>query len=321
MDTNANPTFKRILFALMIGFSTVIGVFFLPAFMLLPAFLAYIAAAWGTACFAAAALSGCAGVLIACRMDIVSAIYFIMLFLPASVVLAVMLTGRRPYRTASGVASALFAAALYAMLCLNDVLAGRGTFDTITAAVSEVLSSFEAFASSTELTGMFPASLPNERLSAVKELVPAITASFIVLSGMGFGFLDTVIAHALMKRAGTPVRRMAPMREWQLTKSFMWGALILIAGMFLVKRMHIIYADAIGMAIELIVLLPYALMGVCFYEFMLMARGRNPVAGRVLGISAGVLLMPYSVYGLAACGVIDRIFHIRERIMNPPAEF
>ena len=319
MDTKAGVPFKHILFSALIGLAAVFGVFALPVLMVLPAFLAFIACAWGMGCFALSCACAVAATALGCGLDMGAAAYMTGLFLPASVILALMISAKRPWRTAVGLCCAALCAGLYCVVCLPSLIAGGGTFDTMVNVAKDIV--YGTDTAFVYLREAFSRLLPADYISLLPDLMPAMTTVFIMTLGMGLGFFDVIIARSLLKRAGAQVRPMAPMPEWQLTRSFSWGAVILLIGLLVIVLNNIVYSEAISAAIELIVMAPYMLMGVCFFEFTGRKRAGNRAVRRVLGAAALTLLMPYSLYGLALGGFIERTFRIRERINNPPPEF
>lgn len=318
LETKANPTFKRIVFALLIGFSSVLGVYALPVLLVLPAFIAFVAVAWGYAGLASALVGVCAGLYLGYGADI-AAVYDAALVILPSAVLVFIFKGKRPYRTGAAGTAAAFGLGLYALLCLPSMLSGGSPFDAIKSNMAALASS------AVQLINSLPQAesamgVMLEYVELLPDIAAEVAVMFIVCASMAFGFIDVLTTRALIKKARAELRPMAPMRLWQVSKSFTWGAVVLIIGSFIISYMNIVNAGAIGIAIQFMVMLPYALVGVCFMEFMNTARKRG--AGiRVVGAILALLLLPYSIYALAVLGLIDRMLRIRDRIINPPSEY
>ena len=142
-----------------------------------------------------------------------------------------------------------------------------------------------------------------------REVTPFFPA---LLCSMLGGLLNVIIAKGLCKKFNTDLKEMAPFHKWQLSRSFHKGSLILVAGALIISFTNITNVTAIMMAISLIVIGPYALMGLCFlvFSFKVRRKGRGVIIASSVMM---VMLFPYSLYGLCLMGLADRLMGLRRR--------
>ncbi|MCE5234617.1 MAG: DUF2232 domain-containing protein [Clostridiaceae bacterium] len=290
------------------------GAFFPVLLLLMPAFLGFVGAAWGTACLLTA-LGGAAAALFLLVADAATALYMLAAFAPASLILAYVLLKKRPYRHAVIAMSAVLALFGYAILCLPSMLAGGSPFDAAVTAVSAEVKRLlpllpQLFASQEQAAFM------ETYLTAAVDLVPELVVALILGLSEAFAFLDTLLARALLKRAKAELRPMAPFLLWQLPKDFLWGALILAAGAAACSFLNLNNAAAIAAAAECIIVPPFALMGLALFEFSVVFSRQRAGGRRVFIYIALLLLFPSSLVVLAGFGVIDRIIKARGRAVH-----
>lgn len=311
---NRRLSFKHAAFSLLIGSGAGLGALFPILLLLMPAFLGFVGAAWGMLSLALS-LAAAAAALFALMGDAVAALYAIAALLPASIILAFVLGGKRPYRYAVIWMSAVFALFGYALLCLPSMLAGGGPFDaaiaTVNAEVERLLPLVPQLFSSAQ-----QAQLVETYLLTALEIVPEAVVALIFGFAEFFALLDTLLARMLLKRAKVQTRPMAPLVAWQLPKDFLWGALVLTAGAFLCVAAELNNASAIVVAAESIAVPPFALMGLAFFEFSNLVSPRRGGAWRAFTYVALVLLFPSSLFVLAGFGVLDRAMRIRSRMIR-----
>ncbi len=285
----------------------------------MPAFLSFVGVAWGGGCYIAALLPAAAALFIVAG-SAVDALYMLAAFLPAALILFSVLRRKQPYRYAVVFLTAVSALFGYAVLCLPSVLAGGGPFD---GAAERYVSALRGL--TTPLTELGFATQgtagQTEELSAlfeelILEMAPELTVAGILLYAELVGFLNTVVAYRLLKRAKAEVRPMAPLVLWQLPKDFFWGALILGAGAVACVLLELENASAVVAAAEYIVLPPLALMGVSFFEFSRLVSPRKSEGWRVFTYVALFLLFPTSLFILAGLGILDRVLGARTRIVR-----
>ncbi len=304
-------TATHIFLSALIGAFAALGMVFTPVLMLLPAFMAFVSLVWGAPCAAVAYIFSAVSIY-AINGSVAGTLYMAVMYVPGSVILTVMLKRRAAHRASVAMLAAAFALGLYAMLCLPSLLAGGGPFDMIYEYTDMLSQNASDVASRTELAAAGSISL---YLKTIRSYIPQVVIIFVIGGGMFMGFFDHIIAFSLLKRAGCPVRAMAPFKLWNVSNSFTLGALILLLGSASVSFFGIANAEAISSAAQIIVLAPFTLTGISTCEFLMSPRPNRGLL-RFLCYGALALLLPYSIFSAAILGLVDRMFKLRKRRMN-----
>lgn len=307
---NSRPLTKHILLSGLIGLLGLLAAYLGSSFLLLyPALLGFALAAFGGVCFLLSALMAVAGIALLYVWDWSLAVLLATLLL-SSGILGLGLKRQLPYRYMAVGCAVVFALFQYACLCLPSLLAGLGPFTYMEGYMAEFMVSFTAIY---EATGL---SLPSSTTSYILSIVPEIAVLTILLPAMFFGFVDLLLCRFLCKKAGTALRPMAQLSLWKLPRSFLGGTGILIAGAVTVTLLNLRDAGAISMAIECVLLLPYALAGFAFTEFNQMVVKKDTRGRRVLSYALYLILLPYSLFFLALMGVLDLAIRLRDRYIE-----
>lgn len=311
-DRSVKPI--KYLFSVLMGIASAAGVFFSPILLIAPAFLGFIGAAWSVNCLVVA-LSSMAAVLLG-LFGLSEPLFALVVLIPASIAIAVGVRNQKlANRSTVMLTSALLALGLYALLCAPGLIAGEGAFAEMKKAFELYKSAFDEAAKSMAFTSAQTDAL-NETFAVLSMLAPEITITSVIGPAMLFGFLDYIIARAMAKRAGVPVRGMAKLCTWELSKSQSLGSLILLLGALALSFLNIENVGALLVAVELIVFGPVFLMGVCFIEFLAKTRAKNSGAFRALIYIASVLLLPYSAVLYIILAFIDKVLRIRKRFFE-----
>lgn len=306
-------TAKQGLLSVIIGLAAGLSSGILPLIlMIFPALLGYIGTAWGCGALGLASAAAC-GVIFAqtSAFGLMNCIGYAAMLLGQSFIITCIFKKKGAYRTA--VAYCVFTAALsqYCATCLMPLIELGDPF----AHYTEFATYFaDALLNSGAELGLEQGALDQlEYLAAyMKRCAPDIAVISIVGTSMLAGLLNVIIAKGLCKKFNTDLKKMAPFHKWQLSRSFHKGSLILVAGALIISFTSINNVTAIMMAISLIVIGPYALMGLCFLVFSFKFRKK----GRGIIIASSVMmlaLLPYSLYGLCLMGLADRLMGIRRR--------
>ncbi len=304
----------KYLFSVLIGLAASAGVFFSPVLLIAPAFLGFVGAAWSINCLVVA-LSAMTAVLLG-LFGVSEPLFALAVVLPASIAIAIGIRNEKlAHRSIVMLASAFMAAGLYALLCGPGLIAGEGAFSEMKKAVELYKEAFLEVAKGMALTTAQTGAL-NETFAVLSMLAPEITISSVVAPAMLFGFLDYVIARAMAKRAGVPVRGMAKFFTWEISKSQSAGSLILLVGALVMTFLDIENVGALLVAVELIVFGPVLLMGVSFIEFLAKTRAKSGGAFRALIYVASAILLPYSALMYIILAFIDKVLRIRKRFFE-----
>ncbi len=278
--------------------------------MIFPALFGYIGTAWGYGALGIAAAAAC-GVIFAqvSTFGMAACAGYAAMLLSQSFIIAYIFKKRGAYRTA--VAYCAFAAGLsqYGSSCLIPLIELGDPF----AHYIEYAAYFaDAAMESAAQMGLEQAAMDQMEFFAafLKRSAPDIAVLSIIGTSLLAGLLNVLIAKGLCKKFRADTKPMASFTEWQLSRSFYKGALILVIGAFIISFSSVNNASAILLALTMIVACPYMLMGLCFLVFSIKTRRR----GKGFLIFCSILLIalfPYSLYGLCIMGLADKILGIR----------
>lgn len=300
---------KNFLLLLLVGVMAFAGTYMTPMLMLLPVLLIYLGFCGGTPLTLLGCVLACVCVWLC---DASLALYAIFMFLPATVALMMMLARKMPYRSAVAAASMCFGAARYMYYCLPALLAGRDAFSDVSEMLEQVAKLYVSIGSAVGVT------LPDSVPAYIADMAPQMTMMASIAPAMLFAFLDVLLLYILGTRAQRPLRKMAPVYAWRLTRESLIGSGILAAGAIAVRLLSLKYASAIIAAIEMVILGQYAFNGFCLNEFIGTKVLKQSSARRVLRYVFYILLMPYSLLLLGVMGLADCAFSMRARFTAPP---
>lgn len=302
--------FKTVMLSALTGGMAILGVYIPVLFFLAPVLLGYILTAWGSACFFVSVFVSLAGLLPILGWQ--EALYALALFLPASLVIASMLRGRTSYRGAVAGGAMCFAMALYINLCLPSILQGNDAFSGVNAFLKQ---EFKPLLEQIEVWLGGNAEPVAEMVEWMSLHTAELTMTFIVIVSMPLAFFNVLIAYALFGRRMPDTKKMTPFIKWQLSRQFIYGIIILFAGGLVAEWTELYNHDALMVTVRWILVIPFALMGICLMEFTIQAVPINTGFRRTLAYTMGVVLLPYSIFIFAVIGIIDRVFKIRKRIL------
>jgi len=306
------PGLKALLFSLLIGILGPVLAYFGIYVMLVPALLAFVFFAWGEVCFLVSlgVLSG--GFLLLFGLNWVFWAYLLCVLL-GTALLILGLKRKMPYRHMVIALSFLFVFFQYSCLCLPSILAGEDTFAQMRAVMDSMILLIE------EAYMQMGMAAPD--FSLVYAMLPDLTVLCILGPAMGFGFLDVLVAYGLCKKwTKQSLRPMAKLPYWQLPRSFLTGAMILSLGGIAINALDLKDAGAMCMAIECILILPFALGGFAFREFNGTVVRKYSRNRRIFGYVLYAFCMPYTLFFLALTGAADLGFRLRERYTSDPRE-
>lgn len=285
------------------------GTYMTPLLMLLPVVLIYLGLCAGAVFTALGCALACAFTWLAGAQG---ALYGIFMFLPATLVLMVMSGNKMPHRSTVAALSLCFGTARYMYYCLPALLAGRGAFEDISLMLEQVSQLYVSFGNAMGVV------LPDALPAYIADMAPQMTMIASIAPAMIFAFLNVLLLHTLGTKTQRPMRPMAPVYEWRLTRESLIGAGILAIGAIAVKLLSLKYAPAITAAIEVVILGEFAFNGFCYSEFIGAKVLGQSTTRRVLRYAFYILLMPYSLILLGVMGLTDCAFSMRARFTAPP---
>lgn len=281
--------------------------------MIFPALLGFIGAAWGYGALGIACAAAC-GIIFGqtSTLTIAACSGYAAMLLSQSFIIAWAFKNRRAYRSA--VAGCAIAAALcqYCATCLIPLIELGDPFAYYTQYAAYFA---EAAAQSSAELGLEQAAV--DQLSYITALMKRSAPDMAVLSMAGSSMLaalfNVTMAKKLCKRFKVSTKAMAPMHKWQLSRSFCQGSLILVLGALIISFTSLKNASAIMIALSMVAIGPYALMGLCLMVFSVKMR-RKGRGFMIVCLVMMVILLPFSLYGLCMLGLADRLFGIRRAI-------
>ena len=302
---------KALLFSFLIGLIGLLGAFSEVLLMLLPALMGFVFAAWGSVCFALSATVAVAGVVAVLGVQ-PQAVYAVAMFLPASFLIGAALKHKRAYRGAVAGSAACIGVASFLQLCLPSILAGLDPFAAHLSLLEEMAPIV------VEATVALGSDITAGQFIALgRILVPQLVMLSIVCGAIVFAFADVLLARLFALKQGVELKPLSKVHDWQVSKDFLYGSIVLVVGVIVVRWLSLKNQDAIAMALECIIAAPYALAGFGFLEFATIYAAKRQMAGRrALNIVMLVLFFPYSLLLLVILGFMDRVFGFRNRYKN-----
>lgn len=304
-------TGKQGLISIMAGAAAgaVTGIFPL-LLMIFPALFGFIGTAWGYGALAIACVTAC-GVIFGqyATFGIVACAGYAIMLVSQSLIITLIFRKRGAYRSAVVYCAAVSALCQYCTTCLIPLIELGDPFAYYTEYVAYFA---EAAAQSSLELGLDQAAAAQiQRFTALmKHSAPDMAVLSMLGVSMAAALFNVFIAKKLCKRFKASTRAMAPFRKWQLSRSFCQGSLILVAGALLISFTSIRNASAIMIALSMIAMGPYALMGLCLMTFSIKARKKGRVF-LIISLVMLLLLLPFSLYGLCMMGLADRLIGIR----------
>ncbi|MBQ2661978.1 MAG: DUF2232 domain-containing protein [Clostridia bacterium] len=248
--------------------------------------------------------------------DITSALYIMLTVLPSAIALSCLFKGRCSYRTAVIACVVAIAISLYVTTFVPYLLEGKTAVYAIDDKVTGIV---EAFRSSLSLYETMPeyealAASADEMSKMIFSMSEELVFATITIQALCYGFLQ-VIAGYLMLGKSLALKKMAHFKDWQIPKSYLWGSLMILGASIILSETGVSYAGAFSVVAGLIIVAPFALVGVATMEFFVQITPEGKGFRRVLTYGMALLCFPFSIFMLAIEGIADRLFSLRKRII------
>lgn len=292
------------------------GVACLPFPILLafvPGYFGYLLLAGGPVSFLGALFIGGAGAVL---LGGTAGLWMLACLLLGGLCLYVCLKRRRSYFDTALALCALFTVLLYAAVSYQDLIAGAPAFHTMQELFRQALLLSREQVLSMLSSDMRPAfemfeSMAGEFIYTLPTYMPA---AICVVGAIG-GLTNLLWCVRACRRANVQIKPLHKLAFWSLPKSFNYGVLIMLGGVLLAYLVGVEGMQAVTAAVGVIVVLPFAVQGLCVYRFLFSLRpGRNGML--VVMVVLLVLAFPFSIYLLAGIGVLEQFAHIRRRFIN-----
>lgn len=239
----------------------------------------------------------------------------------SAVALYVLLTKRFSNTYTALTLSGIFLLGLYVAACLPSVLAGKGAFAAVQAAMDEIISFYRTtFVQAAGADAQF-AALVNEYLDTFSKAVPTmVVAALSIFAGvMGLGNLlfFRLFCRKHKEIAISPIREF---RFWSLPRSMMFGLFALLVGSLILEWSGWQYAESLVNTVNVLVGMPLLLQGLAVVDFLIVRSARKTAGQRavtyvLIGVLFGLAEMP-----LMLLGGFEQLFHFRARTQGLPPQ-
>ncbi len=239
----------------------------------------------------------------------------------SAVALYVLLTKRFSNTYTALTLSGIFLLGLYVAACLPSVLAGKGAFAAVQAAMDEIISFYRTtFVQAAGADAQY-AALVNEYLDTFSKAVPTmVVAALSIFAGvMGLGNLlfFRLFCRKRKEIAISPIREF---RFWSLPRSMMFGLFALLVGSLILEWSGWQYAESLVNTVNVLVGMPLLLQGLAVVDFLIVRSARKTAGQRavtyvLIGVLFGLAEMP-----LMLLGGFEQLFHFRARTQGLPPQ-
>ncbi len=213
----------------------------------------------------------------------------------------------------------IFLTGLYAAVCLPGILAGRGAFTDIQAAMG---ARFDVYRSILEQMPDADAQITtyfSEMLDAFYQATPNLVVSALSVLSTVLGLSNLLFFRLFCRKH--PEISISPMREfrdWSLPRSMTFGLFALLIGSLVLEWTGWTFADGMSNTVNVIVGMPFLLQGLCVLDFLIARSKRHVALSRALtytgiGVLFGVVQMP-----LVLVGCFEQFFRFRDRMRGAP---
>lgn len=239
----------------------------------------------------------------------------------SAVALYVLLTKRFSNTYTALTLSGIFLLGLYVAACLPSVLADKGAFAAVQAAMDEIISFYRTtFVQAAGADAQY-AALVNEYLDTFSKAVPTmVVAALSIFAGvMGLGNLlfFRLFCRKHKEIAISPIREF---RFWSLPRSMMFGLFALLVGSLILEWSGWQYAESLVNTVNVLVGMPLLLQGLAVVDFLIVRSARKTAGQRavtyvLIGVLFGLAEMP-----LMLLGGFEQLFHFRARTQGLPPQ-
>jgi len=307
-----------IFLALATGALGIVSLFAPVVLMILPAFFGYLLAARPWTRGLPALGIALVGTLALAQWP--TGLYVLSIYVPASVLLALLLRkGAGRFETIAVVA-ALIAAGFYVLLCVPSLVAGATPTALMQEQVQMMMDGLQKLPADMGFTGaeldaleesmaMATASLNDFRL-ALPDLMPMI----LCLIGSIGGVISVPLAARWSSRADNKIRPIGPFRNWRLPREFLIGALILALGCGALVLFKLDIAQPVWMAVLVLIVLPLFVQGLCTLAFFLQNSTGGKVGLIIMLIVMCLIALLLVVAVMTLLGVLEQALSLRRRI-------
>ena len=215
--------------------------------------------------------------------------------------------------------SGVFLAGLYASVCLPGILAGKGAFADVQAAVAPLFDFYHSALAQMPGVDSQAAALLTETLDAYSKAIPSMVVPALCIFSGVLGLSNLLFFRLFSrKHAQITLSPMRAFRDWTLPRSMTFGLFALLIGSLILEWTGWAYADSLSNTVDAIVGMPLLLQGLCVVDFLISRSPKNVTLGRALAYSAIGVLFGLAQTPLILVGCFDQIFRFRDRMRGVP---
>lgn len=213
----------------------------------------------------------------------------------------------------------VFLAGLYVAFCMPGILAGRGAFADMQAAVGEINAFYRSALAQMPQINADYATFFTDAMDTLYETTPTLVVAALGIFAGILGLSNLLFFRLFCrKHPEIAISPMRPFRDWTLPQSLTMGLFVLLIGSLILQWMGWTFAESFSNAADALVGMPLLLQGLCVIDFLIYRSQKNVNAGRTLTYIGIGVLYAYLQMPLIMVGIFDQIFHLRARLRGTP---
>lgn len=237
----------------------------------------------------------------------------------SAVLVYVLLTRRVSNAYTTLTLAGIFLAGLYVAFCLPGILAGRGAFADMQAAVGEINAFYRTTLAQMPQLNADYATFLTDAMDRLYETTPTLVVAMLCVFAGVLGLSNLLFFRLFCrKHPEIAISPMRPFREWMLPQSMITGLIVLVIGSLILQLTGWTFAESFSNTADALVGMPLMLQGLCVVDFLIYRSQKNVTVGRTLTYVGIGVLYAYLQMPLIIVGIFDQIFHLRARLRGTP---
>lgn len=210
--------------------------------------------------------------------------------------------------------------ALYASVCLPGILAGRGAFDDVQTAMDATLALMRELLAQTP--GATPALMDTaeEYFSYMSQTIASMVVPVLCIAAGVLALCNLLLFHLFAAKAHLAVPPLRRFCDWAIPQSMTFGLMFLLVASFVAEWTGWIFAEGLTGTVEILILMPLCLQGLCVIDFLIVKRNRHVALRRTLIYLCVAFLPMFAQMPLMIVSCADQIFRLRARAATPPMQ-
>lgn len=236
-----------------------------------------------------------------------------------AILVYVLLTHRFGNADTALVLSGVFLVGLYTAICMPGVLAGRGAFADIQAALLGLKSFYASAATQMPQLGEDGIKLVSSMMDAIYEAVPTNFVAVLCIFASVLGLGNLLFFRAFCRKDETiSLSPMRPFRDWTMPKSMTFGLFFMLILSLILEFTEWTFAASFSATANVLLAIPLFLQGLSVIDFFIVRSKKNVSMLRTLVYVGIGLLYQFVLVPLVLVGCFDQIFRMRERMRGVP---